>query len=114
MRRRACVAILAVLIIGSFGAVKQTWAFFKDGNELVTLYDAVEKDNATKEFLFYGYVQGVHDSAETQFCAPKDYQAKAIYAIVGNYLKAHPEEWNQPGNILVTKALKNAFPCPKK
>jgi hypothetical protein len=123
MRRRACAAILAALIIGGFGIVGQAQSGFYDGNTLIEWYKEVEKsaeDKSQKIYLqgmFAGYVVGVSDALESKICwppEPEKVKVKAVSAIVGNYLKAHPEIWGQSGDVIILKALKEAYPCPKK
>ena len=126
MRRQACVAILAVLIIGIFGIVGQAQASFYDGNKLMVDYKEFEKaesPNASTntsiswmgDGIFIGYVLGVFDSHDSELCLPEGaISGKAVCTIAGNYLKAHPESWGQPANAIVLKALKEAYPCPKK
>ena len=124
MRQRACVAILAVILIGIFGIVSQARAKFHDGNELMKMFKEFEKAEANTgdksidwivDGKYMGYVAGVYDSHESELCLPEgDITVRAICYIVGNYLKAHPEIWGQRAEPIILKALKKAYPCPKK
>jgi hypothetical protein len=117
------VAILAVILISSFGIVGQAQAGFWDGNKLMEFYREVEKADANasgsiswlKVGQFTGYVVGVSDALETLICYPSEnVKIRAANAIVGNYLKAHPESLGKSGDAIILKALKEAYPCPKK
>ncbi len=126
MRRRACVAILAVLIIGGFGIVGLARAGFYDGNKLMVDYKEFEKAESPTGYkdksiswmqdgIFIGYVLGVFDSNDSKICTPDgNISIKAVCTIAGNYLKVHPESWGQPANKIVLRSLKEAYPCPKK
>lgn len=85
------------------------------GNDLVDMmreYDRVMKRvsniNSGAASAYHAYVMGVCDAQGDKF----EYQLKAdshqTCAVVGVYLKAHPEKWNQSAAQLVLEALKNA------
>jgi len=126
MGRQVCVVVLAVLIIGGFGIVGQAKAGFYDGNKLMEFYKEYEKAEAytgdksininwVDDGKYIGYVTGVFDSHQSRLCQPEgDITVRAVCTIVGNYLKAHPESWGQPADAIILKALKEAYPCPKK
>ena len=124
MRRRVCAAILAVLIISEFGIVGRAQAGFWDGNKLMEKYTEFEKAKSSTDgkFVnwladghFVGYVVGVSDALESEICWPPDkVTINAVCTLVGNYLKAHPESWGKSGDAIILKALKEAYPCPKK
>ncbi|MYM72140.1 MULTISPECIES: Rap1a/Tai family immunity protein [Duganella] len=62
----------------------------------------------------YGYVTGVHDALDgVAFCSPGTARAGQLMAVVHNYVKQHPERWDEGANYLVVTALKEAFPCKK-
>jgi hypothetical protein len=99
-------------------------ATFLSGNDLVKAMRQFEKaerkDKQTRDDFYVdaeryrSFVVGVSDALdETSFCLPEGSTVSQICAVVAKYLKAIPEEWNQPAVILVTRALKKAFPCKK-
>ncbi len=44
------------------------------------------------------------------FFAPANITVRQACTIVGEYLKEHPERWNEPAHFLVLEALIQAFP----
>ncbi len=102
----------------------QARRIFIDGNELVKMMDAYER--AGKEGIdkvdsktvfnaawFVGYISGVADETETPYFTTKKINAAQVAAIVAKFLKENPEKWSEPGNQIVTEALKKAFPLKK-
>lgn len=125
MRQRVYQAALVVILTGWFGVIGQAQAVFYDGNKLMEDYKEYKKASTSSENqsivwvsdgLFMGYVQGVSDALDSKICWPagEEVKLKAVCAIVGNYLEAHPEEWGKSGDVIVLKALKKAYPCIKK
>jgi hypothetical protein len=127
MRRKTCVVVLAVILIYAFGAVGEARAHFLDGHKLSTLYRAYEFmgapggaakagwDTWRDAYEFIGYIEGVWDAFSPVICfGDKKVSIGQISAIAGNYLKAHPAEWDQPGDMIVLRAYVEAYPCPKK
>ena len=125
MWRQVCVVVLAVIIIGGFGIVGQARASnLVDGNELNDRYknweitssspSSIDPVVISKGMLFVGYAQGVGDSMDPILCTPSGVTGGQVFAIIGNYLKAHPEKWNESGSEIIFKALIEAYPCPKK
>jgi hypothetical protein len=95
-------------------------AGFIDGNKLASFMrayeDSIQKAPTTNYVYaaeYSGYVKGVHDSLDLfQFvCTPKGATSNQSNAIVAKFLKAHPERWAESASLLVTEALKAAFPC---
>jgi len=98
----------------------QAEAFFQTGNDLVMDMREYEKSDNDRSESWYqtgryaGFVVGVHDALQgILFQAPPNVRVKQIFAIVANYLKNHPERWNESGLVLVADALKEAFPLKK-
>jgi len=128
MRRKACVVVLAIILIGGLGLAEKASAAFISGYDLVKLYDSYEQQanyllkngpkpaalEISNAYKFAGYVLGVFDIAESLLCFEGKYESERIYRISGYYLKSHPSEWDQAGSGLIMKALMEAFPCPKK
>ncbi|QPI09568.1 hypothetical protein IM687_20845 [Stutzerimonas stutzeri] len=53
----------------------------------------VNTEDALNNFLFYGYVAGVHDSAKMtkRFCSPPGVQLPQLVAVVSKYLENDPK-----------------------
>lgn len=64
-----------------------------------------------------GYIFGASDAvaAAGVICRPDNPTTGNLQteAIVRKYLRDHPEEWSFLGSYVITKALKEAFPCRK-
>lgn len=73
----------------------------------------VNTEDALNNFLFYGYVAGVHDSAKMtkRFCSPPGVQLPQLVAVVSKYLENDPKNWNMPAWYLTLKAFEEAWPC---
>ncbi len=105
-------AVLIVLCVPIFDA----WGFV--GNDLIKQlreYEKVERnDPKTIDIsagFYIGYVRGIYESNTNIICAGENVKLGQMTAIVAKYLNEHPEEWNQPANMLVIKALIKEFPC---
>jgi hypothetical protein len=63
-----------------------------------------------------GYVIAVADLlASVYVCLPDGVSVKQVQQVVFNYMKAHPEIWNNLGTYCVAQALAQTWPCePKK
>jgi hypothetical protein len=62
-----------------------------------------------------GVVDGYNDAADHDFlCAPADSTAEQLGLVTLKYLHEHPEELHKPASDLIVKAVRAAFPCPKK
>lgn len=63
------------------------------------------------------YVTGVIDTvfsgmgAKPGFCASPRVTMKQLRDITCDWLKAHPSQRHQPGPLLITVALQEAYPC---
>ncbi|HEA66772.1 MAG TPA: hypothetical protein ENI07_08135 [Desulfobacterales bacterium] len=85
------------------------------GNDLVEMmreYDRVMKKvsniNSTAASSYHAYVMGVCDAQGGKLEYQLDADSHQTCAIVGVYLKAHPEKWHQSAAQIVLEALKNA------
>lgn len=113
--------LIAAMLCFNFAVNAQTAGFFWDGNDLVKRMREYEKDqrgdsaaNYASVVTFQGYVSGVFDAySGVVFCAP-NVTVGQVSALVVQYVNAKPERWTENGAVLVTDALKQAFPCPKK
>lgn len=85
------------------------------GNDLVEMmreYDRGKKKvsniNSTAASAYHAYVMGVCDAQGDKLEYQLDADSHQTCAIVGVYLKAHPEKWHQSAAQIVLEALKNA------
>lgn len=94
-----------------------TYAF--TGNELAN-YLATNKQinegkrgDAFDSALSIGYIEGVGDSlkAADAICPPTGSTRGQGMDVVRKYLDSHPESRHLNGAVIVTAALKSAFPC---
>lgn len=111
-------ALLLTYSASSFAGPK-LWS----GNQLLRYYQAYESVVAKREkspdlagfALYLGYVRGAYEvlqtSPQTAMCVDNSYTLEMIARVVGRYLEQHPQELNLPASFLVTKSLKDAFPC---
>ena len=111
MKRTVLALASAILICNS------AFAAYRDGSDLVGWWKEYEKSQAGREFstlevgCYVGYVGGVVDTLdEIAFDIPVGVKLSQIHAIVGKYLDDHPSDWNLAADVLVTRALKKAFP----
>jgi len=112
MYKKSLMAVLLLFI------AKCAFAGFMSGSELVSNmreYEKAQRSDRTTVWIddgmYLGYVYGVSDTIWPHLCPPGNIKGQQVVAIVAQYLKVHPEEWNKPASDLVTKALKKAFPC---
>lgn len=119
MKRFLILFSIIFLFMGS-----PVYAYFYTGNELASLMKDWERSSdsdapiptLTKGIEFQAYVIGIYDLLSTGRIICEDVNrvtSKQIPAIVVKYLNENPEKWTKPAVLLVTEALKKAFPCKK-
>jgi hypothetical protein len=61
-----------------------------------------------------GFIVGLHDVLEKSrmICTDKTTRGQ-IAAVITKFLNDNPARWNEPAVVLVSEALKKAFPCKK-
>lgn len=98
-------SILIALSI-SFGAAH---AEFWDGNRLL---QRLESSSMYDQGTAIGYIMGVADAlfGVTQ-CAPSNVTAGQIQDMVRNYLVNVPAERHNTADIIVSRVLRNSWPC---
>jgi hypothetical protein len=112
---------LALTLLGaSWGA----WAEINDshtGNGLITACKTAvagmdtDRDSGWIGGFCTGLISGVADSwDEFTFCLPTHSTRGQYVRVVYKYLQEHPAELQERDSVLVLKALKAAWPCPKK
>jgi hypothetical protein len=87
-------------------------AEFLDGNKLL---QRITSGGTVEEMVALGYVMGVHDVGQGGLhCSPPNAQAGQMLDMTRNYLLNTPAERHLSADVLVTRALRIAFPCPAK
>lgn len=116
MKKLAAMLILAMSSQAAF-------AGFVTGNKLNTWSDSMGRMNGGvsqdgdfgNASNFNGYIWGIADAyGDVVFCIPDGIQTGQLGAIVTQYLKSHPERWNEEASWIVLSAFKPVFPCSKK
>ena len=100
-------------IITALALVASTTASaeFYDGNELFKHM----KGDANNRVLAIGYVAGVFDLGQGEFhCAPQRVSLGQAYDIVEKSMDDRPSIRHMDASILVSAALMEVWPCPKK
>jgi len=87
------------------------------GNDLVKMmreYDLGMKKasntDSTAASSYHAYIMGVCDAKADKLEYQPEADSHQTCAIVSEYLKAHPEKWNQSAAQIVIEALKNTSP----
>lgn len=83
------------------------------GDERANLSNPKTTDYMSSSLL-QGYVRGVLDSTSGLTCIPSGVTLGQSMAVVKKYLRDHPENWNWKASWIVSVAIMEAFPCPKK
>jgi hypothetical protein len=87
--------------------------------------DGLNPDRATTSFTDWGdycgamphalrNVRSTTSISTLRSCAPADSTAEQLGLVTLKYLHEHPEELHKPASDLIVKAVRAAFPCPKK
>ena len=104
---------LFTLVIASglvFPVHAQSAAYYISGNELIR---ACEGDST----LCLGYVTGVSDGVTwlhpKAFCVPDEVKNTQLVRVVTRYLQENPKTLHRAAQILVSDALRRAWPCRK-
>ena len=84
------------------------------GNNLVE--HCKDKDAYFGSGFCHGYIAGVGSmltwaSERNRICIPDGVTGGQVVSIVRKYLKENPESLHESGDLLVTIALRKAFPC---
>jgi len=126
------LSVVFLLISGSCVVAQDDWK--ADGSSLlkkcslaVRIFDGekLSSTDAVDGGICTGYLRGSHDTdfmvqmlEEHQkitlmkhACVPSNSSTEQIVRIVVTYLRDNPERLNMPGSVLVTDAIRSAFPC---
>ena len=61
-----------------------------------------------------GFVMGIASpSLQKVWCPTRPFTGLQLSAVVSKYVKEHPEQWSENPQVLVSRALQQAFPCKK-
>ena len=115
-----CSLITAALVATAMAsaAPAAVKAAFLDGHALKALADASDRSDtdAAERRDFYqgaklsGYVTGVAD-AQDWACYPERVNTGQLIDTVKTYLRNHPEQWDGAADMIVRRAIIQAFPC---
>jgi hypothetical protein len=110
LARRSVVA--AYLLVASSIANAEFW----DGTRLMQALESETQGTASYDGgVATGYIIAVADTLDSVYvCFPEGVRVKQIKQVVTNYMKAHPETWNNGAVYVVGKALNEVWPCPVK
>lgn len=105
-----------LITVGFLATCTPALAGFLNSTKLVQLLEEDARGAATYDVgVVTGYVIGVIDVANGVLaCPPNDASIKQVKQIVINYMKAHPEQWNNSADSSVVAALRSTWPCSKK
>jgi len=108
IKKLVTIAALAMLL-GS-----PTSYAYTTGNKLVE--HCKDKDAYFGSGFCHGYIAGVGSmltwaSEINRICIPDGVTGGQVVSIVRKYLKENPESLHESGDLLVTIALRKAFPC---
>lgn len=121
---RKATFVIAVLLFVSSMTFGQSMGGIELYGNLVK-YEILRRGNGNIENLFeagtaLGYVLGIFDSLEENpdsinlFDPPPNVTAGQIMGVVFKYFEEHPEERHERANILVNRALLEAWPKKKE
>ena len=111
--KRLLISLLVNFTVFSFGC----YAYFDNGNDLYSKlgdWRSASTTNIVAASAALGYVVGVYDALDgITFCSPSNVNKNQVGDIVYNYLRDIPQIRQKEGSVLVSNALKQAFPCKK-
>jgi hypothetical protein len=106
---------VAVVLYTLIAVCTQAHAEFRTGNDIKAGLEAWERQNYSFEATYAaGYVIGAFDtSSSVNVCAPANITVGQVTALVLKYMQEHPEILHFSGDIVVNRALSNAWPCKR-
>ncbi|RTZ13605.1 hypothetical protein EJ063_19555 [Vibrio aquaticus] len=112
MFRRIFIGLTLAVVANSASA------YFYNGNDLrepLKEYRKAEREDPNTDYTqawnFRGYVYGVYDATDSEYCTPRDFGGHQLMAVVAKYIEDNPQLWSKPADELVGSAIKAAFPC---
>jgi hypothetical protein len=117
MHHRALIIAIALAVASLLPCQATAQGVWENGGSLKSALSYC--DDSSSRFspcaLAYGYIRGVLDTLEETGAAPLCIRGGVTNAQLGEivlrYLRAHPEEWDLSGALIVHRALSKAFPC---
>jgi hypothetical protein len=109
--------LLTLTVLFALPSASNGESYYNDGQKMLKFVDSCDNKKDTESDLacayIAGYVAGVFDSrgGNEVFCFPKGVTLRQSRAILSNFIKKHPENWNKNAALFVTVALIEAFPC---
>ena len=96
-----------------------------DGNSLMEGIRAFDKMDRGEDLnqseaiswsYFMGLARGISFTGSTSdyFCFPDGFTGWQGLAVVSKWARDNPKYWHEPDVALVTRALAQAYPCPKE
>jgi hypothetical protein len=122
--KKSILALVFLLVLVFMQGQALAGSLFYSGKTLVEMMREHEKAYADTKISevdwvatmsYQSYIAGIHDALQdTLWNTSDNVTLMQVCAVVSSYLKNHPKEWSEPAAVLVVKALKEAFPKPKK
>src|SRR5277367_5341773 len=111
MRKYGVWLLVAATTLLVGGVSRPAVAFFLYGRQFLT---ACESTDALQLGVCLGYIQGVADALQAQqaICLPT-VGARELRLIVIKSLHQKPEDLRQPALSLISRSLRDAYPCTK-
>lgn len=104
MKKLLCAALICTAPVAQ--------AEFWDGNKL---WSNLNEPAGFSNGAALGFVIGVHDLGEgVLHCSPGSITAGQARDVVFSYMQEFPSLRHNAAQLLVTRALQRAWPCPKK
>jgi hypothetical protein len=107
------ISLGAILLCIPFDSSAQLMSGKKLAADMQEFEKAERQDpsaNYQQAYFFMGYVAGVYDLSDDTYMYPVKPTIRQICSIVAKYLRENPKEWDLPADLVITKALKKAFP----
>ena len=131
MRRLTCLTMLLMTAWAGQACAWSLSAWEFNGQALLKMMQRAEAGNGSSQDAYEagyyeGFIRGFSHSLRTQeqaaYCPPSNVTTRQLSGAVRSYVQrverehhSHPDrlkvEWNQPAVMLVSVALKEAFPC---
>ncbi|MGO9409622.1 MAG: Rap1a/Tai family immunity protein [Spirochaetia bacterium] len=124
--KKLLVLVVVLILVGAASWAQSTskwrdWWIAQTLHDQWTSYQKFDNHDPNANMLdigsFMGVVVGVvmmEESADLHlFSIPSNALPAQIFAVVGKYVSAHPEEWNLPAAQLVVEALRAVWPYRK-
>ena len=83
----------------------------QNGNRLTNIDDAW--DTGWHDGFVWGIAVYGNGRDKVWCTGDRPFGALQVSAIVSKYIQGHPEQWSANAELLVTRALAQAFPCKK-